>query len=286
MKGIFTVEQVKQIEKASQHYVYQIALLTFGSKSPFSILKVSPKGLIFVNGTDDSGFNHIHKRHLNNSKVAFWTQFKDHKGNVIERKDGFGRRKHKLDNPSQFHPYSIPVHDFVIIADTVYNNGNFNLEKNKNPELFDLYDGLASGLEGKEVLYRLLLYKNSRLVHTLFPLSKDFSPRNPIVHFARQSAKSTVSIPSGQVHVEVPYTDEYDVVRFIVIIRNDPENPEVEYWFVQANFPNGMPWATVHYMNKKREIDMDTSEFLERLDTTDLAPLEKLMKNIDSRMIK
>lgn len=285
MKGEFSPDQIKQIETKAMHPIYQAALGVIGTKNPFAIMRVSFKGLVFVYGTDDTGFTHIHQRHISKDK-EFWVDFLDDKGNVVVKKYRYDIPKKRLDNPSQFHPFSIPIIDFTNIADAVYKNENLNTEKNKRQEEFDLYEGLASGLDGNEILYRLLVYKGSKVVHTLYPLERIFTPRNRVVHFARQIPSSTITVPPFQVHVEIPYKDEYDTVRFIVIVRNDPEHSEVENWFIQANWPNGVPCFTYRFGSRRNSIPMDTSDFLERLEATDLEPLEKTMKSMDRVLIK
>lgn len=145
MRGILNKEHVEAVKREAQnqmYYIYNAVSFAAFSRNPPTIHKVTREGLIFIVGTDDTGFNHIHLRHSGISGEVFWDDFNDHKGQVVEKFDKFGRRKYRLDNPSSFHPYSVPIHDYLNIADQVYANGELKIEKNKNSDLFDVFEGV------------------------------------------------------------------------------------------------------------------------------------------------
>jgi len=247
MKGILTNEHVKIVEKEAENPAHRIpGVISFGigAKSPFSIIKISSKGLIFIKGTDDTGFDHIHQRHSFHSSKIFWDNFYNNKGDTIEREDSIGRKKLRLDNPSSFNPNSIPIFDYVKIADKVYSSKNINLEKNKNKELFDVYDGIAEGLDKNEVTYRLITYKNSKIVHTLIPLTKKYNKQEKrIINFARGNPKATLKLSNHEYQVRIPYKDEYSLRRYI-IIRENPQDKEKMNWYIQINSPYERPIST------------------------------------------
>lgn len=285
MKGILTKEHILHVEKEAQNPIYRMqGAISFAvaTKNPLAIVKITSRGLIFIKGTDETGFDHIHQRHSGLYQNEYWVDFKDHKGEVIEKKDNFGRKKSKLDNPGSFHPYSIPIYDYLNIADQVYDLRNLNTEKNKKKDLFDVYEGLAIDLNRNEINYCLITYKDSKIVHTLFPLTKKFNKQEErIIHFARQHAESRTRLINDDFQIEIPYKDEYAVVRFIVIVRDDIHDEKKEKWYIQANAPDGTPLATVYFGSREKDMDIRSEAYLRRLEYADLSPLEKMIKKMD-----
>lgn len=169
MSSILTTSEIANILQIAKDPIYQIpGVVCFTSKNnPLGIIKVSPKGLIFIEGNDETGFKHISERHNYYSDRIDWINFKDNNNNTRERKGIHGEIIKNLDNPSRFSPNSIPIIDFVRIADDVFCTENYCLEKNKERELFDLYIGCSKSINDRK--YRLITYKNTKIVHTLFP---------------------------------------------------------------------------------------------------------------------
>ncbi len=119
-------------------------------------MKISPKNkLILIYGDEYAGFTHIHNRH------SYWSQKTYWKKTDIN----------KLYTPSKFEKNSIPIKDYTEIIDNLYSKENINLEKNNKPELFDLYLGSANSTNSKDAKYKMLLYKGTKIVHTLYPIS-------------------------------------------------------------------------------------------------------------------
>lgn len=288
MKGILTKEHISKIEKEALNPVYRMeGVISFGlgTKSPFTIMRVTPKGLIFINGTEDTGFDHIHQRHSGNTHKEYWDNYYDHKGEVVEKKDILGRTKLKLDNPSSFHPHSIPIHDFLSIAEQIYNFENLNIEKNKNKELFDVFDGIAKGLDEIETKYRLITYKDSKIVHTLIPLTKKFNKQEKVdIDFFRQRPKTSLKLINDDYQIEIPYKDEYYVIRYIIIIREDTQDKKMECWYIQINSPYGTPIVTEFQGKREKDSDFRSDEFLWKLENTNFSILEKRIKQIEEQL--
>jgi hypothetical protein len=285
MKGILTKEQIMSIQNEANHHIYRIqgvVSFSIASENPFGIHKITPKGLIFIQGTDDTGFIHINKRHSAYSNDIYWNNFYDHKGDVIEKENGLGRKKHKLDNPSRFNPMSIPIFDYLKIADEIFEESNLNIEDNKNKDLFDVFDGIPLQTNNDEVKYRLITYKNSKIVHTLFPLSKKYNKQvKLLVNFARDNPKSKHNILRDDFQIEIQYKDEYQIVRYIIIIREDPQNNNREQWYIQINAPNGYPFVTEHFGDRVKGGDFKSEIYLRKLEVTDLTQFEKRIKKIE-----
>ncbi|MGV3586762.1 MAG: hypothetical protein ACO1OF_07165 [Adhaeribacter sp.] len=288
MKGILTKEHIAMIEKEAQNPIYrvpEIISFSLGTNNPLALLKITQKGLIFIKGTDDTGFTHIYQRHSENARKEYWGDFKDNKGNVVEKKDSLGRKKLRLDNPSKFHPHSIPIIDYLNIADQIYEERNLNTEKNKSPDLFDVYDGMVSEIDKKEIKYRLITYKDSKIVHTIFPHTKDFNKQKTIIiNLSRQNPSSALTLLNNDFQVEIPYLDEYGFIRYVIIIRNDPLDNTKEKWFIQVNAPSGKPILTSYFGSRDKEINIGSEEYLRWLDHVDLSELENIMKRIEASL--
>jgi len=285
MKGILTKEHISIIEKEAQNPIYrlpEIISFALGTDNPLAIIKITQKGLIFIKGTDDTGFTHIHQRHSAHSRQEDWIDFYDSNGNIIEKKDSLGRKKLRLDNPSRFHPHSISIIEYLRIADQVYNEENLNIEKNKRKDLFDVYDGIIFELDEKKIQYRLITYKNSKIIHTLFPAAKYFNKQKKIiVDFSRQNSSSVLTLVNNDFQIEISYIDEYQFIRYVIIIRNDPLDDAKERWYIQVNSPSGQPILTEYFNSRVKDADIYSETYLRRLDNVDLSPLEKRMKQIE-----
>jgi len=288
MKGTLTKEHIANVEKEAQDPLYKMAgVISFAisTENPFAILKITPKGLIFIKGTDDTGFAHIYQRHSGYSSKVDWDNFYNNKGEIITKEDSLGRKKWRLDNPSSFSPHSIPIHDYLSISDQIYKPENLNNEKNKKKDLFDLYDGIASGLDGNEFKYRLLTYKNSKIVHTLIPLTKLFNKQKErIINFARQSPKSRRTLTTNDFQIEIPYVDEYQIIRYIVIVRNAPRDETKEKWYIQVNSPFGDNLLTYYFGSREKDFDIYSENYLRRLENVDFSPIEEEIKKIEKQL--
>ncbi len=289
VKGVLNNEHIDAVKKEAQnqmYYIYNAVSFAFGTRNPLAIHKITREGLVFIVGTDDTGFTHIHRRHSGNSGEDFWDDFKDDKGQVVEKFDNFGRRKYRLDNPSNFHPHSIPIFDYLSVADQVYSSGQLQIEKNKHKDLFDVYEGLATCLNREEIRYRLVLYKDSKIVHTLIPLTKKFNSQEKyIVHFARQKPRAKLRLMNDDFQIEIPYVDEYEIERYVVIIRDNPQNNQHEKWYVQANTIDGTPLVTEYFNRRVKDMDIRLEEYLWRLENIDFTSLEKFIKQMDELII-
>lgn len=253
MKGIITQENIKFFENEARNLIYRKKNMIPISQSPSSIVSVSDKGLILITGNDDTGYKHIRKRHFV-ERDAYWTEYLDKDGNLIQKKDILDRKKLKLDNPSKFQPEEVPImnhHYIVSIADQVYKKENLDNNKNKQKELFDTYVGHAKGIDIEETKYRLIIYKNSKIIHTLFPLSKKYNRRKRrLVNFWREGPKFLMD---DSIQAEYTYTDKYGTIRYIFILRSklDFSRNTKEKWYLQINLPNGQPHITKFIATRK-----------------------------------
>lgn len=230
---LLTKEEIKEIEDyALRHPILKqpnvLNLFGLGYKS---IVKISPMhSLIFVIGNNDTGYTHIGRRHDYWSKTTFW----------IDHNDS-GRIENRIQDPSKFSENILPFLDYVKIADSIYSVDNINIEGNKQPNLFDLFVGNHTFNDGSTEKFKLLLYKGSKVVHTLFPFkNKHNKKRTEKFNFERGkvSCKQHFEIPITE--ITIPYIDRtgktiyaLQIIKFrdknlekcIVLIFDDNNEP-------------------------------------------------------------
>ncbi len=285
MKEYLTKEEINGIEIAAKHPAYRISnVMVLGSNSIFDIVKVSElKGLVLIKGNKYFGLKHLNERHSHYSKKDFWV--KDPKNRI----NAVGKEIKKLDNPSRFSKFSIPFLEFVRIAEDLYDSKFLNKEKNTKQEILELYIGESDrNIEGVLRRYKLLLYKETKIIHTLFPLnekSKKKRPKKSQFNFHREKWKCTTTFTAEDVIkvIEVPYMGFDKKTRFILIIWKSLKM-EMEKHYVQVNDPDGMPCFT--HLLKENEFDKAIfwgSEELEELDRIELTSFEKLIGNLDKQ---
>lgn len=154
---LLTPEEIRQINsKASVSILNNPGFVGQFTKHKTDIFSISPiKKLIFIHGDNFTGLNHINMRHRfftnAHSKMA---------DNSFVATSRFGKESGKL-------------FDYQKISEDLYDPKNID-PKNNKPNLFDVFKGKGddSGTD-----YRLILYKDTKIVHTLFPIEKNKSKK-------------------------------------------------------------------------------------------------------------
>jgi len=198
--GLLTNEEIKFIITDSEKPQYKEENLINPAFSKLHIMQVSKNtDLILFYGNNETGFSHIQKLH---GAGALHVEFNNKK--AIPK--------------TEFSNNLTPFFHYLKIADEIYKLGNLNTEKNTNPELFDLYFGF-SNMGGTDIEYKLLLYKNTKIIHNLHP-RKEYNKINH--HFgqnARGSASYNYSFDDNIHRVEIPYFNHENVMTFKIIIE-------------------------------------------------------------------
>lgn len=134
------------INKAKFSLLNNAGFISQFTKSHIDIAHISPnKKLIFIKGNIYTGLEHIMFRHNTFS----------HEVNPLNK--GFVVTS-KFDESTQ------SLLKYSILSELLYNPSNLNLHSNKSPNKFDLYKSSIN-----ETKYILLLYKDTKVVHTLYP---------------------------------------------------------------------------------------------------------------------
>jgi len=194
---LFTQDEITQIENfAKNNPIYKNEFIFSVGNDIKTLLKISFKNnLLLAKGNLFTGFEHIHHRH------EFWTidpTFKD--------------------NPSRFNKNSIPFLDYIKIADDIFHSNNLKIEKNKRPELFDLYIGYREDSNKTVTEYKLLTYKNSKVIHALFPTDKKNNTKSPN-KFKYKRGFVTIENISNDELIKIPYLDLNQKIKYMMLIH-------------------------------------------------------------------
>ena len=244
-------------------------MMGFDLKRKDGILAVSPlKGIIIVAGNSATGFHHIKERH------DFWSNhsyFKPHEEDF------------KVDNPSKFGRKSIPIMDYQNISDQLYDHKNLSPDKNKSPDLFDLYIGKVVNENNGDGIYQMLLYKDTRILHTIYPKSKsnnETKKGNKILKYAKGKVQSNIHFNPLTVVIGVPYRDRKGIPMYsFEIIRNYEE--KMEYGIVrdlkrEGHFDIYSAKIEEEFDQHKLEIEIDYFRF------RNLTQIERFIQKYDT----
>lgn len=266
---ILTVDEINEVLIEARNPKYEIQNLLHLGRTITSILRISKnKKLILIRGNSETGFDHILERHHPTSKTGFW------------------KHETNLENPSKFSLRIIPIYDFLHVAESIFEEQNLiNDERNKRQDLFNLYIGQHTDSQNKLADYKLLLYKGTRVIHSLFPIKRTFN-RKKVINL-RQGNTSSISYDREGINMfYIPYFDEKNIEKYKIILRQHL-SLATEKWYVQINSNTGEPLAT--YFVEKRSITsyLQTPFRLTSLDfIEDLSSIEKIIGRILKGEIK
>lgn len=248
------------------------------TKHPVDIVKVSPNlELIFAKGNKYTGYDHIHLRHEQWTNAPKW----------IESKDKHGKVSLRLQNQGLFRKDSLPFFDYCNIAESVYKKENLNSEKNKRPELFEMYSGEHLHKDNSSQEYNLLVYKGTKVVHTLYPQSTKNNPKRiKGFKFYRGGVSGSWDTMNSIVKIEIPYLNHQDIIKYVFIIRRLLYK-KTELGIIQVNDNFGKPWKSI--ILGERNIDSQKcGDGLNSMELTgwqyaDLRGIEKNILEIDKQ---
>jgi hypothetical protein len=271
---LLTKEEIELVCKTGSNPILRHPdVINFGNAHTTIYKVTTNNALIFIKGNKHTGFEHIHERHDFFSFKHFWKVEPNMKSD----------NKIRLDNPSKFSSKSIPILDYTKIADEVFKPANLNVAGNKRPEVFDVYDGVFLYRDEQKINYRLVLYKGTRIVHSLFPTDKIFN-REKVINYAKGSVTATIG-NEPYLLIKIPYHDHKQRVAFRILIRKYLKQKKEEC-FIEALDENGnnilthrvgeRPYDTFDFTNIDRE--------LWHWQLRDLTKEEKIIKQLDKKL--
>lgn len=228
------------------------------------ILRISDnKNLILIKGNTDTGYEHIVDRH------TFWSTkiyTKPENDEIV------------FQNQSKFPQDQYPLL-FIKIAEEIFCEHNF-IKENPHPEAdkYDLYIGDYSfdGLKNEKI--KLVLYKGTRIIHSLFPKSDTHNKRR-IKKFP--FTRGTVQTNHNEVYI--PYLDVKLNVRFGILIEKDFQNDTEYINILTFDLDKECFYKEKIGYRKLIKFDSEKSE-IKTYQHGDLRPIERKIKEINDKI--
>ena len=267
---LFTPSQLKQIEEDAKLPVYSNVNVVHIGNDLLSIIRVSSaSGLILAHGNSWTGYQHINSRHSPFHRTPYWDE------------DG------KLGAPTKFRinltsptEWMTVGEKYLLIASKIYKSENFIILQNKNSDKFDLYVGKYKHHDDVELEYKLLVYINTKIIHTLYPNDKkNIFHKKKIVNLRKGFGGSKWDIFNELQTHDVPYYNSKNIEVFKILVRYW-ENLGCERWYLQENAPNGNPIRTLFLAERQTEVMVDMHSKATQINFMDVSWAEKLMKEI------
>ena len=241
---------------------YGVRLMSTDKHSFKEVIAISDKhNLILIKGNE-----HIRERH------NFWSTKK-----YIVPDDNGGLR---FQSQSRF-PMGVAPIDYLKIADEIYSIKNL-VENNSHAmtEKFDLYIGEYLFDKPKKEKVKLLLYKGTKIVHSLF-LASDSYNQKKAKKFPFARGKVKFKTKKGIEETFIPYYDVTTKLRYGISIEKYPsEDMEHIYLLIfnpkdysYHNFIKLLERKLTYFQTKKHE--EVTYQF------NDLREVERYIMNID-----
>lgn len=270
---LLTKEDIKKIEhEAATEEAFKYYGLSIMDKPSYDytkVLKVSNvNNLILIKGNRDTGYLHIRMRH-NYWSIEIYP---------LEKNFQF---------PSAF-PKDVQPRFFIDIADIIYSSGKL-IENNSHEgkDMFDLYVGnYFFETEQKEEEVRLLLYKGTKIIHTLFVVSSRYNRKKKIKLKDFNFTRGKVAVYQDNPVVKfvfIPYLDLDLKLKHTLIVEkhllDEKEFLKIHSYDNQENLIN----AVVIGYRDIIEFRGDTSERI-TYQHSDLRPIERIIMEIDKKL--
>jgi len=254
-----TKSEIEEIVEESKKEKYSDTQLIGFGRGRTSIFRLSREtGLILIVGDEFTGYNHIIKRHSVTSRVPYW-------------KDG------KIGEPTKL-PIEIAPIQYLNVAGQVFNPENKSVIKNNDPGIFDVYTGSVRYNQGYTFDLRLVTYKDTGIIHTMYPTTKR---KEKVLRNLRHGfvSKASNNILRGIHTYEFAYFDEKNVERYKVILRSF-EFQSLARWYIQANDSYGMPLLTTLLKETPFKSEMTVPSRMATIDFSDVSWIEKEIKKM------
>lgn len=198
-------------------------------KTRLSIFRYNKEsGLILIYGDEFVGLEHIITRHSLLSRDREWND----NGSLKEEATKFSA--------------DITQANYMKIAKYIYKEENKNEKDNKNSELFDLYEGYYNISAEEKIKCNLLIYKNTGIIHTLYPIYKNkYKKYNKkrTLQLKQSFCNENLNLETDIHTLSWSYKNQDKIEMFKVIIRK-VESSDIEYWHIQKNTLEGVPFYT------------------------------------------
>lgn len=273
LEKLLTKEEIRRIKhEAATEEAFRYSGMSIIDKPSYDytkVLKVSDvNNLILIKGNKDTGYLHIRMRH------NYWST------EIYPLEKSFQL-------PSTF-PKDVQPRFFIGIADSIFSFGKL-IEDNshKGDDKFDLYVGnYFFEPEQKEEEVRLLLYKGTKIIHTLFVVSSRYNKKKKIklkdFNFARGKVVIYKANPAIK-FVFIPYLDLNMKLKHTLIVEkhllHEKEFLKIHSYDDHENLIN----AVVIGYRDIIKFKGDTSERI-TYQHSDLRSIERIITEIDKNL--
>lgn len=282
-KQYLTQLLIDEIHRQAADIVWRMGVYAKFAQNWYDIMTISPSGLIHFKGNSDTGFDHISERHGFFSSSGYF-------GNGA------------LGNPNKFSRSSTPMEDYRCVGDDVFLQQQKDTKTHIDEDIFEKYRGTStrfSGSDGTPVEFHLVLYKGTRIVHSIYP-AKNIDgklPKRVLKNLVRDKANiKAFTRPCDDYYIfRIPYINEQDITRYEIIFKIDIET-KMSKGYIRLNSLAGDPIQTTyphccHFPVSIRfpfspfmDMPIEFQRFLNTLSLTDLSKLEKQIANIEQEL--
>lgn len=246
MEELLTQKEISAILLEATNPIYQLDYFWHPTFYKLQIYCISKKGLIFIHGDKDTGMKHFQDRH-----------------SILSRKLYVRKDNNKIDNPTKF---TLAPIEYAKVADIIYTASNLDVEGNKRPDLFDVYNGDYLK-EGKSYNYKLIVYKYTGIVHTFF-LTNKFFTRKKAYPLRRGGVSHSYNTMSCVSEYRFKYFDISDEIKFKVLLISNPVNQQ-ELWGLEV-YKNKEPFFTHIIKTEPIGSQLDTAFRMTQLEFQEL----------------
>lgn len=278
MERLLTKKEIDEIQygnfKNPVLRYHGVRLMQKSSHPHTALIGVSDKHSLFlIKGNPDTGNQHIEERH------GYWSiklyTLQNEKGETV------------FQNQSRFPSKVSPIH-FLTIADEIYSPENL-IADNPHPDSskFDLYIGEFQFEKEKKEKVKLLVYKNTKIIHSLFLQSAKYNKKR-VKHFrfSRGQVKYAKKKPNQPRKVLIPYFDSNFKLCFGVTIEKYPKDDREDI-IIMIFDPESNELSKNNFIKiLERKINHFVSEEAEEFNYqhADLREVEKLIKQLDDAL--
>ena len=268
MQVFLTKSEIEIIELEARNSpvvkYYGVKVFNVSKLNYLNVITISDKNLILIKGNLDTAYEHIKISH------NYWSTQPYPKG------DGFQAQ-------SKFPIDILPI-NFIEIADSIYSTENFVVNnEHKDSDKFEKYFGLYS-FDGKtEEKINLILYKGTKIIHSLYPQSnKHNKNRNRTKYpFTRGIVKiSNLNSLKKIKEIYIPYFGTDLKLKYSILIEKFILK-EIEEWRILV-YDENRNYKFDYYIGEKK-ISKFSGETSERISYQhcDLKNIEELILKID-----
>ena len=263
-KSLLTFEEISYILYDATDSQFEIVNLIHPGFKKTDIMRISlDKKLILFKGNEHTGYQHIYDRHNPIMKGSTWSQ------------------SGSLNESTKFSFNHTPIFYYLIIGEAIYCPKNLNLEKNTRPDSFDLYIGSYTDPWNITNSYRLLLYKDTKIIHNLFPEQRVYRKFKPVNGFnLRQGSTGfTYNVVNTKITYKFKFFDSNLVPRVTVSVETN-QHLKTEIWNYDILDQTEKVLKTIEFANHTKETFMDMHDRVTNLTyVEDLTQLKISIRN-------